>query len=277
MDNDNMLLGKLKKDIENWEGQEIEFIEDFPENASDLAKEIAAFATSNDAIIYLGVDKNREITGLSTVNGIGDIKGKDNMLNRLAGITQKSVRPSIIVIQNFIDIKDKNMAILRIDISKGIEPVYYSNDIPWIRNLSISERASPDQVKELHRRYFLEQGLLKEVERPFLDFRIMKRDRDNERLCLHSKNITNTTAVGICIEFIGEYFQQTFGSQGHIRTNPLQKDEGWRCLISIPDYNRYDRSNSKIIVHYKDMNGKEYIQEVPLNHIVCSPYEYPQK
>ena len=40
------LIEQLKKDIELWEEQEIEFMGEFPQNGHELTKEIAAFATS---------------------------------------------------------------------------------------------------------------------------------------------------------------------------------------------------------------------------------------
>jgi hypothetical protein len=39
-------------------------------------------------------------------------------------------------------------------VPKGVEPIYSSNDIPFIRNLASSDHATPEQVKELHKRYF---------------------------------------------------------------------------------------------------------------------------
>ncbi len=38
------------------EGQTIEFMQSFPEQAHELAREIAAFATSNAGAILIGVD-----------------------------------------------------------------------------------------------------------------------------------------------------------------------------------------------------------------------------
>ena len=45
------------------EQQDVEFKERFPDNVRDLAKEIAAFATSNDGTIILGVSDGGDIQG----------------------------------------------------------------------------------------------------------------------------------------------------------------------------------------------------------------------
>ena len=151
------LIDRLQRDIDGWEGQEVEFMGDYPTNASELSKEIAAFATLNAGTIYLGVDKNRNIRGVSTIKDLGEAKGKDSMLDRLSQLTQKTIKPPIRVTIDFIKVEEK-IVVVKINIPKGVEPVYYSDGIPRIRILTSSDRATPDQVKELHRQYFLGQG-----------------------------------------------------------------------------------------------------------------------
>lgn len=158
--NDDMVK-RLMKDIEKGEGQEIEFIEDLPSNIHEIAKEIAAFASINPGTIYLGVSDKKRITGVSSIRKHGKKEGKDSILNRLGGITQKAIKPPIRVVIDFIDYEKDTL--VRISVPKGVEPVYYSSDIPYIRILTTSQRATPDQVKELHRQYFLGQGIFEQV------------------------------------------------------------------------------------------------------------------
>ena len=150
-----VLYERLIQDIQQGEGQDIEFKEDFPEQTHDLAKELAAFATSNPATIYLGVRKDGGIVGISTTRREGKSKGKDSIRDRLAGICQTSIRPAVVTTVDFIDCN--NEIVVKINIPKGTEPVYYSNNIPYIRNITSSAPATPEQVKELFRAYF--QGL----------------------------------------------------------------------------------------------------------------------
>lgn len=58
-------LNSLRAHLENGESQYIEFKREFPAKVYALAKEIAAFATSNQGIIYLGITNNGEIIGLT--------------------------------------------------------------------------------------------------------------------------------------------------------------------------------------------------------------------
>jgi hypothetical protein len=156
------LIDCLHRDIERWEEQEIEFMEDYPSNTSELSKEIAAFATKNAGTIYLGVDKYKNIRGVSAIREFGEVRGKDSILDRLAGLTQRAIKPPIIVTTDFIKVEEK-IVVVKINVPKGVEPVYFSSDIPYIRNLTSSDRATPDQVKELHRQYFLGHGIFQEI------------------------------------------------------------------------------------------------------------------
>ncbi len=187
---DDELATRLREDIEIWEGQEIEFMEDYPSNASELSKEIAAFATTNAGRIYLGVDDDGNIVGVSAVHTAGEKHGKDDISNRLAGLTQRAIKPSITVTVDFISID--HTIVVKINVPKGVEPVYFSNDIPYVRNLTSSDRATPDQVKELHRQYFLGEGTFEEVNETqvFLtktlaqlsDFQVLWSDHENRNV-----------------------------------------------------------------------------------------------
>src|ERR1700730_4264883 len=73
------------------ENQNIEMKEQFPVVARDLAKEIAAFATSNEGTILLGVTDDGEIKGLmdcATQNG------RAQLIQRIEGICANIVKPT---------------------------------------------------------------------------------------------------------------------------------------------------------------------------------------
>lgn len=139
----------FEKDIKQGESQEVEFKEDYPLQASDLAKEIAAFATSNSGRIYLGISDDGTICGSSLCQR----EGRDSLQTRIAGVCQKVVQPAIIAPVEFIEGNGKT--VVRISVPKGTEPVYYSNRIAYVRNLSTAVPATADQMKELFRQYFL--------------------------------------------------------------------------------------------------------------------------
>ena len=69
---------ELSKDLpvirSRGENQDIEYMEKFPENARELAKEIAAFATSNTGTILIGVSDSGDLVGLEEANSL---EGRD--------------------------------------------------------------------------------------------------------------------------------------------------------------------------------------------------------
>ena len=112
---------QFSNDLPNYrargEGQDIEFKKEFPEHVSSLAKEIAAFATSNTGTILIGVDDDGDLVGLE---GLEDVKARDNLLNRLAGICCGTVKPA--VTPRPIWAIEGNRLVLAITVPKGTEP-----------------------------------------------------------------------------------------------------------------------------------------------------------
>ena len=134
--------------IEDGEGQTIEFMEGFPEQAHDLAKEIAAFGTSNPGNIILGVGDNGMPSGIPRMRRP---KPRDDLRTRIEGISSNGILPSLPVRIKFENIGRNVVAV--IEVPKGPEPVYYTkNGVPYIRHGSISRPALPQEVNELVRR-----------------------------------------------------------------------------------------------------------------------------
>ena len=72
------------------EGQQLEFKEDFPAQGHDLAKEVAAFASSGGGRILLGVADDVRLVGLTAP----DAAARDAHVRRAQGIVS-SVRPTV--------------------------------------------------------------------------------------------------------------------------------------------------------------------------------------
>jgi len=64
------------------ESQDLEYKQEFPKNARDLGKEIAAFATSNTGTIIIGVSDFGELVGLPSCHSLEE---RDQILQRLGG------------------------------------------------------------------------------------------------------------------------------------------------------------------------------------------------
>jgi hypothetical protein len=92
--------------------------------------------------------------GKPTPNNLDTNQERDEFQLRLNGI-RNNVRPTITVKVNFI--KKGSHTIVRIDVPKGNEPIYFSHNIPYVRDLSSLRPASPEEVKDAHRIYFEQQ------------------------------------------------------------------------------------------------------------------------
>lgn len=124
--------------IENGENQRVEFKEESVK-PNGLAKELVAFANTNNGIILIGVDDE------SVVKGIDDPK---NFEEDLRNIAQNNCKPPIT-----LEIKKytaNNKKILAIFVPQGRNKPYQRNDgKSFVRRGSTSRPADPTEIKEL--------------------------------------------------------------------------------------------------------------------------------
>jgi hypothetical protein len=141
-------MKQLRKDIVTWECQEIEF-KKTATNDHEIAEAVAGFATANVARIYIGVDDDGEIAGISHIKNGSD---KDVFLRRISHISRNIVKPPIRVKVTFIE--SNTRIIVRIDIPKGEEPVYYVDYKAYTRDLSTTRKLEPSEIKNLYMQFF---------------------------------------------------------------------------------------------------------------------------
>jgi predicted HTH transcriptional regulator len=114
-----------------------EFKEEFPAQAHDLAKEVAAFATSGGGIILIGVRDNGSVAGL-------DESERDELRLRAQSITsQVKPRPKVDVTLCY----DGGFVLSVLIRQDQDEPVYYYDHRPYVRDGSQSRPATPEEVK----------------------------------------------------------------------------------------------------------------------------------
>jgi len=77
----------------------------------------------------------------------------DKFQQNIANITTNTIKPSIRVKVSQFSVRGK--IILQIRVPKGSEPVYYINNIPYVRVLTTSRPATPVEVKNLRVQYFV--------------------------------------------------------------------------------------------------------------------------
>lgn len=145
--NNDRLVEELKHDIAKWECQELEFKKTATSN-HEIAQAIAGFATSNIGRIYLGVD-NGKITGLPNLStGLE----RDAYQQKVAQILRDIINPQIRVKVSFIEID--SMVVVRIDVPKGEEPVYFVDYRPYVHDLTTTRKLEPTELKSLYYQYF---------------------------------------------------------------------------------------------------------------------------
>lgn len=125
------------------ETQEAEFKAEMPKQVSDLAKEIAGFATSNAGRILLGVGDDGAILGLADCS---ERTGRAGLVQRIEGICANAVRPAVTPRVRFAVAEGRVVAV--IDIPKGSQPIYYSANIPYLRQITAARPMAPDEVVE---------------------------------------------------------------------------------------------------------------------------------
>lgn len=137
------------------EGQHLEYKEIFPQNTRDLAKEIAAFATSNQGTILIGVSDSGDLIGIESADNQEE---RDNLLKRLEGICRGTLKPAITPVARFA--VENGLVVLVINVPNGRQPVYYSSNIPYVRHLTASRPAEPHEVLELITEHLNNQSIV---------------------------------------------------------------------------------------------------------------------
>lgn len=125
------------------ESQSVEFKAQFPKQLTDLGKEIAAFATSNAGLILLGIGDDGRVLGLG---GCHDHAARQALVARIEGICANAVKPAITPSIRFAIIESQVVAAL--GVPKGAAPIYYSANIPYLRQLTAARPMMPDEVVE---------------------------------------------------------------------------------------------------------------------------------
>lgn len=126
------------------ENQDLEYMAKFPDNARELGREIAAFATSNPGTILIGIADSGELVGL---DGIETTETRDDLIRRIEGVCKGTVRPAITPVVKFAHREGNTVAV--IVVPKGSQPVYYYQHVPYVRHVTQSRPAEPHEVVEL--------------------------------------------------------------------------------------------------------------------------------
>lgn len=126
------------------EGQGLEYMREFPQQARELGKEIAAFASSNAGIILIGISDEGDLLG---VDELSSPAGRDAILRRIEGICRGMVKPAVTPTTHFV-VEDGKI-VLALSVPRGQQPVYYCHDTPYVRHITQARPAEPHEVIQL--------------------------------------------------------------------------------------------------------------------------------
>jgi len=131
------LSGSLPRLLRGGETDVVEFMQVFPDQARDVAKEIAALAPSG-GLILLGVRDDGTMMGLSDCASAG---GRDKLVQRIQGLV---ISPPVTSRVKFAVLGDLTCA--AIDIPPHPQPLYYVDHRPYVRHHRESRPAKPEEV-----------------------------------------------------------------------------------------------------------------------------------
>ncbi len=135
-----MLIETFKKSLKKGEDSSRQFKEKIT-HIDKLAVEIAAFANTNGGQIYVGIDDNGAIKGLSS----DDIK----RLNLwISNATSQKIEPPIFVQTQIVLENDKNVMIITVPMGTN-KPYSVNKSEFWVKNGADKRRASREELFRL--------------------------------------------------------------------------------------------------------------------------------
>jgi hypothetical protein len=132
-------FAELMAAVSSLEGPTVEFKEAIPDQTRTLARDFAALAPRGGSV-FLGVDDSGTVTGLC----VASLSEVDAMDRRLRGIADKSVDPSVHLETVWFTVNNGVVAEVRV-LPSG-DPIHYVDNIPYLRDGSVSRPARPAEV-----------------------------------------------------------------------------------------------------------------------------------
>lgn len=138
---DSQLSEALLQLAQAGESETVEFKREMPKQVRDLAKEIAAFASTSGGVLLVGVGDDGKILGIPNAH-TPDVR--DDFERRIVGVCQMigpPVKPKISWAST------GGVGVMAITVEKGSEPPYYVDSRAYIRHASVSRPATPAEVR----------------------------------------------------------------------------------------------------------------------------------
>jgi hypothetical protein len=145
----NKQLPSLSEGCASGEGQRVEFKRGLSEDATktgssedELLKSIAAFANTNDGVIFVGVDDLGKIRGLEF-----NFTQRDRFERKIRQLVRNRIKPSPPVDITFEEIR--GLVVAKITVARGESTVYLLNGVIYVRSGSSDVQAQPEDLMRL--------------------------------------------------------------------------------------------------------------------------------
>lgn len=137
----------VKEALGKREGQEIEFkrgISDskFSKSDDEILESIAAFSNTNNGVIFIGIDDDGHVKGLTF-----DSKQKDLLEQKFRQLARHRINPMPLMEIAFEDIR--GLTVAKIIVARGDAPIYMLDGRIYIRSGSLDMPAKPEEVSRL--------------------------------------------------------------------------------------------------------------------------------
>ena len=109
---------------------------------TELLKSIAAFASTNDGVILIGVDDAGHIKGMEL-----DFKQRDRLERKIHQLARNRVKPTPPIQVVFEELR--GMTVGRISVARGEKPLYTLDNVVYLRRGSSDVQAQPDEIISL--------------------------------------------------------------------------------------------------------------------------------
>ena len=108
----------------------------------DLLKSIAAFANTNDGVVFIGVDDAGHVKGLEL-----DFKRRDRLERKIHQLVRSRIKPTPPIQFAFEDVR--GLTIGKISVARGEAPVYMIGGVIYLRHGSADVQAQPEDLRRL--------------------------------------------------------------------------------------------------------------------------------
>jgi hypothetical protein len=139
----------LEEALRAGEGQTVEFKRGLSETEAktgnvedELLKSIAAFANTNDGVIFIGIDDAGHVRGLDL-----DFMQKDRFQGKIRQLVRNRIKPRPPIQITFEEVR--NLVIAKIIVVRGEAPAYMMGGVIYIRDGSSDVQAQPDDLRRL--------------------------------------------------------------------------------------------------------------------------------